>query len=445
MNLTDWLKPGLRIKRWIALGVMGIFLVSMGLYPIIGYVLGEETLSSHALGMLFLGSLFVGIAIKRGILSVLNILDIPGEGTSYRSRIDKKLYDKRVLMRGPKVVVVGGGTGLSILLRGIKKYTLNITAIVTVADDGGGSGKLREDLGMLPPGDIRNCILALADTEPIMEQLLQYRFSEGSLKGQSFGNLLIAAMNGISDNFEEAIRKINEVLAVTGKVLPVTTEDITLYAKLKNGKVIKGESQIPVKARAYESEIDQVFIKPDHAKPLKEAIEAIKNADVVILGPGSLYTSVIPNLLVRDIAEAIRKTSAMRIYVTNVMTQPGETDGYGVWKHLAAIEAHMKGQVIDYVFINNETVPLEVLEKYEKDGAVPVLLNQEDRDRIMKAGIRIQEGRFLEVKKQYIRHDTDRLSEQIIKLALEEKYATDKMRILDYYFFHDKLKKVSRN
>ncbi len=371
-------------------------------------------------------------------------MDIPGEGTSYRSRIDKKLYDKRVLMRGPKIVVVGGGTGLSVLLRGIKKYTLNITAIVTVADDGGGSGKLREDLGMLPPGDIRNCILALADTEPIMEQLLQYRFTEGSLKGQSFGNLLIAAMNGISDNFEEAIGKINDVLAVTGKVLPVTTEDITLYGKLKNGKVIKGESQIPIKVKEYESEIDQVFIKPDYVKPLKEAVEAIQNADVVILGPGSLYTSVIPNLLVRDIAEAIKKTSALRVYVANVMTQPGETDDYGVWKHLEAIFSHIKEQVVDYVFVNNEAVPLEVLEKYKKDGASPVVLNPEDQERIAKAGIKIKEGKFLEVKKQYIRHDTDKLSEQIIKLALEEKYATDKIRILDYYYFREKLKKLSR-
>ncbi|AOT71773.1 gluconeogenesis factor YvcK family protein [Geosporobacter ferrireducens] len=444
MNLTDWLKPGLKIKRWVALGVLGIFLVSMGVYPIISFLLGEKRLTSHAFMMLFVGALFVGIAVKRGILSILTILDIPGEGTSYRSRIDKKLYDKRILMRGPKIVVVGGGTGLSVLLRGIKKYTLNITAIVTVADDGGGSGKLREDLGMLPPGDIRNCILALADTEPIMEQLLQYRFTEGSLKGQSFGNLLIAAMNGISDNFEEAIGKINDVLAVTGKVLPVTTEDITLYGKLKNGKVIKGESQIPIKVKEYESEIDQVFIKPDHVKPLKEAVEAIQNADVVILGPGSLYTSVIPNLLVRDIAEAIKKTSALRVYVANVMTQPGETDDYGVWKHLEAIFSHIKEQVVDYVFVNNEAVPLEVLEKYKKDGASPVVLNPEDQERIAKAGIKIKEGKFLEVKKQYIRHDTDKLSEQIIKLALEEKYATDKIRILDYYYFHEKLKKLSR-
>lgn len=443
MNLMDWLKPGLNIKRWISLGVLGIFLVSMGAYPIINYILGENRLSNYVFVMLFLGALCVSIAVKKGIGSILAILDISNGDSNYRSRIDKKLYEQRILMRGPKIVVVGGGTGLSVLLRGLKKYTLNITAVVTVADDGGGSGKLREDLGMLPPGDIRNCILALADTEPIMEQLLQYRFSEGSLKGQSFGNLLIAAMNGISDNFEEAIGKINDVLAVTGKVLPVTTEDIILYAKLKNGKVIKGESQIPIKVKEYESEIQQVFIKPEQAKPLKESLEAIQNADVVILGPGSLYTSVIPNLLVGGIAEAIKKSQALKVYVANVMTQPGETDGYGVWKHIEAISAHMKEQVVDYVFVNNEPVPSEVFEKYRNDGAEPVILNEVDREMILKKGIKLKEGKFLEVRKQYLRHDAGKLSEQIIKLAMEEKYATDKIRILDYYFLNEKFKKIN--
>ena len=207
--------------------------------------------------------------------------------------MDKRIYDKKFLSRGPKVVVIGGGTGLSVLLRGLKLFTSNITAIVTVADDGGSSGKLREDLGMLPPGDIRNCILALADMEPTMEQLLQHRFEEGDLKGQNFGNLLIASMNDISGNFEEAIKKISDVLAVTGKVLPVTLKDITLYARLENGVVIKGESNIPEKSLELNSPIENIFIKPKNAKAVKEAVDAIYDADIVLLGPGSLYTSVI--------------------------------------------------------------------------------------------------------------------------------------------------------
>nr|WP_243116677.1 YvcK family protein [Marinisporobacter balticus] len=333
--------------------------------------------------------------------------------------MDKKMVEKRILNKGPKVVVIGGGTGLSILLRGLKKFTSNITAIVTVADDGGGSGVLREDLGMLPPGDIRNCILALANTEPIMEKLMQYRFEEGQLKGQSFGNLFIAAMNGISDNFEEAIRKMNEVLAVTGKVLPVTIEDITLYAKLKNGKVIKGESQIPIKVKEMESEIDKVFIKPDGVIPLDESIEAILNADVIILGPGSLYTSVIPNLLIDDVSKALRKSVAPKVYAANVMTQPGETDGYGVLKHVEAIIAHLKCQMIDYVFVNNEEIPLAVLKKYVMDGAKPITISKEERSLLYKKDIKVIEGSFVDIKKDYIRHDADKLSEMIIKLVLK--------------------------
>ncbi|HHY90689.1 MAG TPA: YvcK family protein [Clostridiales bacterium] len=354
-------------------------------------------------------------------------------GDSFRSyrcnqcnRMEQKLREKKILENAPKVVAVGGGTGLSVLLRGLKKYTSNITAIVTVADDGGGSGVLREDLGMLPPGDIRNCILALADTEPIMEQLLQYRFQEGTLKGQSFGNLLIAAMNGISDSFEEAIRKISDVLAVTGEVLPVTLEDVILYAKLKNGVIVKGESQIPQKVKELRSGIEEVFLHPEDAKPLEEAVEAIHRADVVILGPGSLYTSVMPNLLVADISKAIKESKALKVYAANVMTQPGETDGYGVWQHVQAIIHHMKGNAIDYVFVNNEEIPQEILRKYAVDGSKPIYLTPKDRRILMKKGIQIVEAPLIDIKKHYIRHNAYRLSEMIINLVSERKNACSK-------------------
>ncbi|MBB6215836.1 putative cofD-like protein [Anaerosolibacter carboniphilus] len=444
MNFFDWLKPGLGIKRWLLMMVFGIIIIGWGFYPFLYGTLDISTSWKYRMMFLIIGCILVMISGKPIRLFLIHLLDLSYTGLGNRNPMDRVSNGKKVLMRGPKVVVIGGGTGLSVLLRGMKKYTSNITAIVTVADDGGGSGKLREDLGMLPPGDIRNCILALANTEPSMERLLQYRFEEGSLKGQSFGNLLIAAMNGISDNFEEAIRKMNDVLAVTGKVLPVTLEDVTLYAKLKNGKVIKGESQIPVKVRELDSEIEQVFIKPENAKSLRECVEAIASGDVIVLGPGSLYTSVIPNLLVPDLADAIKRSNAIKVYVANVMTQPGETDGYSVWKHLDAIVRHMKGQSIDYVFVNNELISKEVLHKYVEDGAEPVCLTPEDRRMIAQMGIHIVEGPFVEVKKKYIRHDAINLSEQIVKLALEEKYATDKLRIFDYYYLHDKLKKITK-
>ncbi|WZL72109.1 YvcK family protein [Clostridiaceae bacterium 35-E11] len=444
MNLKDWLKPGLKIKRWVFLGLIGMILVGIGVHPMMGKILGEGIDVYYYPILFIIGMMLIGIAGQKGLLSILILMDTPKGETRYRNRFDEKLYKKRVLNKGPKVVTIGGGTGLSVLLRGLKNFTSNITAIVTVADDGGGSGILREDLGMLPPGDIRNCILALADTEPLMEQLLQYRFEEGSLKGQSFGNLLIAAMDGISNNFEEAIQKINRVLAVTGQVLPVTTEDVTLYAKLKNGKVVKGESQIPMKVKEFDSEIDQVFIKPDRVKPLPEAIEAIHEADIIILGPGSLYTSVIPNLLVPAIAEALKKSSAVKIYVSNVMTQPGETDGYGVWKHIEAMIHHLKYQVIDYVFVNNEEIPKAVLERYVKDGAEPIKLTQKERSLLLRNGIQVIEGSFIDIKKQYIRHDAYQLSALIMKLITEEKYAMDKKRIWDYSFVSDKIKNMEK-
>ena len=311
-------------------------------------------------------------SLKQIIISILDFVYYPVTltGKNDNNKLNKKIYDKKFLSLGPKVVVIGGGTGLSVLLRGLKLFTSNITAIVTVADDGGSSGKLREDLGMLPPGDIRNCILALADMEPTLEQLLQHRFEEGNLKGQNFGNLLIASMNDISNNFEEAIKKISDVLAVTGKVLPVTLKDITLYARLKNGIIVKGESNIPIKSLELNSPVESIFIKPKDAKAVKEATDAIDDADLVLLGPGSLYTSVIPNLLVKNIKESLNRTEALKVYISNVMTQPGETDNYTVYEHVDALLRHWQDASIDYVIANtgeiSDTISKNMKRKVQK-------------------------------------------------------------------------------
>jgi uncharacterized cofD-like protein len=339
------------------------------------------------------------------------------------------------------VVVIGGGTGLSVLLRGLKKFTSNITAIVTVADDGGGSGKLREDLGMLPPGDIRNCILALADTEPIMEKLLQYRFKEGTYKGQNFGNLLIASMVGISDSFEDAIKRINDIFAVVGKVIPVTCEDVTLYGKLKNGKIIKGESQIPIKSKELDSPIESVFIKPKKVKPLLEAKEAIINADVIIFGPGSLYTSILPNLIVEDITKMINQSSAIKVYVSNVMTQPGETDDYSVGDHVKAILKHTNEKIIQYVYANNKRIPEEIFMKYKEEGAKPVSIKEEDKYFFKNFGIKLIQDNFIEVKKGYLRHDAFKLCDAILQMAIDKQYNDDKAR----FFELNSIMKKARN
>lgn len=325
-------------------------------------------------------------------------------------------YRERQLSKGPKIVAIGGGTGLSILLRGLKEYTSNITAIVTVADDGGGSGILREDLGMLPPGDIRSCILALANTEPIMEKLIQYRFKEGKLKGQNFGNLFLAAMNEICGSFEVAVREASNVLAVTGKVLPMTLENVTLYAELENGMKVEGESNIPLKNREYLSKIKRVYMEPEMTYPLEGAVSAIEEADIIVLGPGSLYTSVIPNLLVNDMVNHIHDSKAVVVYVSNVMTQPGETDGYTVFEHVEAILNHSRCDLIDYCIANIEEIPEEILEKYKEDGSKPVILTKEDEVKLSNRGITVIKDNLIDVKKDYIRHDTLKVCEIITKL-----------------------------
>ncbi len=326
------------------------------------------------------------------------------------------------MSRGPKVVVIGGGTGLSVLLRGLKQHTENITAIVTMADNGGGSGVLREDLGMLPPGDLRNCILALSNTEPIMERLLQYRFEEGILKGQCFGNLLIAAMAGISSSFEEAIERVNDIFAVTGKVLPATTTEIDLWGVLENGTHVVGESELPRMALTEKSRINRVGITPQDAPPLEKAVRAVAEADLIVFGPGSLYTSVIPNLLIREMAEEIERSEVPKVYICNLMTQPGETDGMGVRHHIDAIIRHTSSRMISAVMVNTGVVPQEIQEKYRREGAELITLRQEDEKAMDQLGIQIHGDDFVEIRSQYLRHDAAHLSENLLKLIDVRRY-----------------------
>lgn len=333
----------------------------------------------------------------------------------------KDIKVEKQLAMGPKCVVVGGGTGLSILLRGLKQFTSNITAIVTVADDGGGSGKLREDLGMLPPGDIRSCLLALANTEPTMEKLLKYRFTDGILKGQNFGNLFIAAMNEIYGSFETAIKEASNVLAVTGKVLPMTLENVKLCAVLENGQTVNGECHIPSDALKAGSRIDYIYMEPKISYPLDESVEAINEADIIVLGPGSLYTSVIPNLLVNNIVDTIYQAKAPKVYITNVMTQPGETDEYNVIDHVNAILKHSREDFLDYVIANTESIEEETLDKYIKDGSKPVVITEEDQILLQEKNIKLIGENLIEIRKNYIRHDNIKLSEMLMNIAKEQK------------------------
>lgn len=310
-----------------------------------------------------------------------------------------------------RIAAIGGGTGLSTMLRGIKAYTPNITAIVTVADDGGSSGMLRNDLGILPPGDIRNCILALADTEPILKKLFTYRFPEGHLAGHSFGNLFLAAMTGICSSFEEAVKKTSDVLAVVGRVLPVTSEDISLFARIENGSVIKGESNIGM-PKSNNLGIERVFLEPEKPKAADGVIKAIKEADIIVLGPGSLYTSIIPNLLVDGVAEAVKESKAAKIYVCNIMTQSGETDGYSVSDHIRAIEKHTYPDIVDFVIANNQKIPECLEEKYKEDNCYQIEIDEEN----LKGNTRLVQGSLVLIEDEYIRHNFSRLARAIMNI-----------------------------
>lgn len=314
---------------------------------------------------------------------------------------------------GPRIVAIGGGTGLSTMLRGLKSRTRSLTAIVTVADDGGGSGMLRQDLGMPPPGDIRHCMEALANAEPVMQQLLTYRFPEGSgnLTGQSFGNLILAALNGISDSFDQAVARMSEVLAISGRVLPVTNENVALEATFENGTRVLGESKISAFKKEQDCRIESVRLLPEHPKALPEAVRAIGEAELILLGPGSLYTSVIPNLLVEGVVEAICRSEALKIYVCNIMTQEGETEGYTAADHVDALLSHGAPGLVDLCLANSAPVRPGLVEKYREEDAAPILV---DRERIRAMGLELEEYPVASEGGDYARHDPDRLAAAVL-------------------------------
>ncbi|MBQ9493246.1 MAG: YvcK family protein [Oscillibacter sp.] len=328
---------------------------------------------------------------------------------------------------GPKIAAIGGGHGLSNLLRGLKEYSRNISAIVTVADDGGGSGMLRHDLGMPPPGDIRACCEALANTESVLKDLMHYRFTEGALTGQSFGNLLLAALNGISPSFDAAVARMSEVLAITGRVLPVTTADVKLEAIFENGASVIGESIISKYKKQADCRISHVRLLPEHPQALPAALKAIREAELILLGPGSLYTSVIPNLLVEGVVRAIQRSKAMKIYVCNVMTEDGETENYTVSDHIAAIFQHSAPGLFPLCLVSSSRVPKAAADRYALEGAAPILL---DAKRCQTLGVEVVSRPLSTVREGRVVHHFQRLAREILVLYSERAFrvAGDRFR-----------------
>ncbi len=414
MKRLKWLYPGMLIKRWISLTVFGILMVSMGFV----IVIAERNPENKAIAglIIMIGIICVIVAVKRILKSFMTAL-VPDPGRGEGALVEK-IYEKRILERGPKIVVIGGGTGLSTLLTGLKQKTGNLTAIVTVADDGGSSGRLREEFNVLPPGDIRNCLVALSDSGDLLGALFQFRFREGKeLRGHNFGNLFITALSQVTGDFAKAIRESSKVLAIRGNVFPATLQKVKLVAKRENGRETVGESRIRDER---ESPIARLTLMPGACEATQESVEAIREADAIILGPGSLYTSVMPNLLIEGIKRELIRSRAPKIYICNVMTEAGETDDYSVSDHARALIKHTHPSIINYCIANISRIPKELYEKYKEEKKFPVKLDENDERWLEQENITIVKAHIASMK-EFVRHDADKLSDVITKIINEHK------------------------
>ena len=425
LRILSWLLPGLLIKRWMITSAVGFLTSLLGiaiwtnlkpLYLLKDIFLWTMNLLNNILPVsisgpliLFVGLLLIGIGQNRSINSIQKAL-VPEKNTV----LVDALRVKSKLNRGPNIVAIGGGTGLSTLLKGLKNYSSNITAIVTVSDDGGSSGILRRQLGVQPPGDIRNCLAALSNEEPILTRLFQYRFSGGSgLEGHSFGNLFLSALTTITGSLEKAVQASSKVLAVQGQVFPATNIDVMLWAELEDGEKIFGESKISESKKL----ISRIGYLPENPSAIPSALDSIKEADLVVLGPGSLFTSLLPNLLVPEIVDALLKSNAPKIYISNLMTQPGETDGLDVYQHIKAIEKQLSNfGVNDRIFnailsqVHFDKSPL--VDYYKSRGAEPVVCHKE---KLISEGYYVLQAPLYSKRiTPTLRHDSRRLSRAVM-------------------------------
>ncbi len=404
MGLFKWLYPGMRLKRWIFLCSFGVILCSMGFVLAI-----TETQKTSGSLIVLLGVGVVTVSIRKIIKSVVTVL-LPQR----ENELVNIMYQKRYLERGPRIVAIGGGSGLAVLLHGLKEVTSNITAVVTVADDGGSSGRLRSQFNIPPPGDIRNCLVALADAEPLMSDLFQFRFKEsGEFEGHSFGNLFILAMSKVTGDFEKAIKESSKILAIRGRVVPSTLKRVTLLAHHRDGTQTEGETNI---SQAI-SRIERIYLKPEGCAATDDALEAIQNADAVIIGPGSLYTSILPNLLIEDLSTALANSRAPKIYLCNVMTQPHETDGLTAFDHVNAIVEHTRPDVLSHVIVNTGEIPQNILKKYARLQAHPVTA---DAAKLKNLGYTVIDANIVHCA-DTVRHNSRRVSKIIMDIISASK------------------------
>lgn len=399
VKIIKWLYPGLKIKRWITLLLLGVTLI----------LLSSPNISQDTLKVFYSILFTLGvIALIIGTASLIKSFFEAIYPYKEKELIDI-IFEKRFLAKGPKIVAIGGGTGLSTVLEGLKEFTANITAVVTVADEGGSSGRLREEFGILPPGDIRNCLVSLAEAPQLMRDLFQYRFKEGDgIKGHSFGNLYITALTAVTGSFKDAVEESSRVLAIRGRVVPSCLDNVRLRAEYNDGSLREGEDKIPVEGKA----IKRIYLIPENLQSNPEAIDAIKHAEIIILGPGSLFTSIIPNLLIEQIRETVFGQDAMKLYICNVMTQRGETDSFTAADHLETIISNVGKNLINCCLVNSGRLEYNLLLKYAQEKSFPVIF---DRERLKRMGVLVFEADVVS-KYNYLRHDSEKTAKEIIKI-----------------------------
>jgi len=438
-----WFKSEAKMKRWILLILIGVGLACYGMTNL----LTHKQLEFVELGKIIVSFVIGAVAIVIGIVFIQKrTLEILVEETDTRDdikdgKVKSLIFNKKVYDEGPNIVVIGGGTGLNSVLKGLKNYTNNLTAIVTVSDYGEEVSLSRRELELLPLDDIKGSLVSLSSNEAVMEAIMNYKFQTGKLRSLSFGDIYLLAMKEICGDFSTSVEQSKNVLNITGKVLPVTLEAIDICAELEDGTVIESRNKIPSVVADKVSKINRIFINPSNCLPAPGVIEAIQNADAIIIGPGSLYTNVIPNLLVKGVAKAIKENKGFKIYVSNIMTEPGQTDNYSLSDHIKAIIEHAGKGIIDYcIYDTGEIVP-EFIRKYNKDGRDLV---EQDVSKAKEEGIKLIQRNLSYIDGEYIRHNPDAIALSIIELVCEDMKFRDMQNDAQYIMLNSRAKESKK-
>jgi uncharacterized cofD-like protein len=440
MNLREWFSSNLKLKRWLIFILIGVFLIAYGINKLIQ---NDSIEIQEIIWYGFIMAMGVVCVVFSYIMSQTQLLKTVAEATTKSNKninIKKLLYDKTALEKGIKIVVIGGGSGLASILRGLKLYSENITAIVSAAGGANKDDSVASELGILPPKDIRQSIIALSSSEEKMKNLMKYNFKTGTLKGQNFANLLLAAMNDICDNnFAKAIKDTSEVLSVTGKVLPVTLDHVSIGAILKDGTRVIGENSIVDKVVERNSPIEKIFMQPSYVEPAPEVVQSIKSADLIVIGPGSLYTGIIPAMLLKEVADSVKGSSALKVFVANIMSEPGQTDNYKVSDLVNSIHEHVGKGVIDYVLANESDIMPEYIRRYNEEGSE---ILEVDKSEIKTSGVKVVVDDFAMADDHgYIRHDPKKLATAIMTMAYRNMDLKHHKQAFEAYKLKSKLDK----